>query len=429
MESDINKGNNNINELNLKIENMEKVIKNKNNDINLLNTKINGMEKDIINIKNYITSLNSKIENLEKELSIKNDIINNNSKTESAENKITEKSTNTGELQSQVENIENENSNNNIIELKSKIEDIEKENKNNINMINIKIKELENNSVDSLKYSVLTRIRSKAIEDYMKLKLKNRGIKTKLLKNQYANEINQLINANKILYFRKFVNIIFDELDKKIGSNKKLTEEPLINMLNPNNPKFRMIYVDRDIDGIESFKITAIIDYFQFIKNECSNIIHLQKENFIKEDIYLNYLIMMENQINNIGKEYMIKRRVINENINNENNLNTINIEEEKNDNDEDNNKNYSINELCTFLFTKTNIDDNQIIQKNIEKINPESESISTSLLLMNKNSSINISNKNEKKENIKILNFMMILKKKYYLIHLIILLIRIMMN
>ena len=99
-----------------------------------------------------------------------------------------------------------------MIPFTSKNQNQNEQNNNNNNMKNIKIKELENNSVDSLKYSVLTRIRSKAIEDYMKLKLKNRGIKTKLLKNQYANEINQLINANKILYFRKFVNIIFDEL-------------------------------------------------------------------------------------------------------------------------------------------------------------------------------------------------------------------------
>ena len=396
---DLDKGNNDVNELNLKIENMEKVINKKDNDINVLNTKINDMEKDITSIKNFITSLNTKIENLEKELSIKNDIIKNNSKSEGTENKITEKSTDTGELQSKVDNIENENSNNNIIELKSKIENLEKENKNNINMINIKINELQNNEVNSLKYSILTKVRSKAVEDYLKLKLKNRSIKTRFLKIQYANEINQLINANKILYFRKFANIILDEIDKKIGRNKKKTSNTFTNIFNP-GIYFPIIYVENDIGGVKSSKITAIIDYFYFIKEECSNIIHLKKEKYIKEDIYLNHLIMMENQLKNLGKEYMQRFREFNEKSNNEKNLNNINTEEKKDDDDEEKNKNYSLNELCTFLFTETNIDDNKLIQNNIDKQNPESESISTSLMLMKDSSSPNISN-TEKQENL----------------------------
>ena len=363
------------------------------------------------NIQDYIKSLNTRIENLEKEkeLIAKNDNIN--SKKENIEKKPIDK--NEIELQSKVDNIDNENINTNIIELKSKIDKIENDNTNNINKINNRINKLENNEVISLKYSVLTKIRSSLHRDYFKYKLKNRALKMHFFRVRYENEINQLLNANKILHFRKFINIIYDELDKKIGGNKKLTKESYKNILNPNGKDFPIIYVEKNIEGVEACKITAIIDYFNFVKEECSNIIHLKKKNIIKEDIYLNHLIMMYNKINNFEKEYMQKRKEINEESKNENNIienkiNNINIEKEKDSNNEDKNK-YSLKELCSFLFDSKNIDDNKLIKNEIEKplvnmlINPQSESnYSINDYSSTKVSETNISNIEEKDENIK---------------------------
>ena len=300
---------------------------------------------------------------------------------------MNKKENNVNELNLKIEKMEKL-----INSLQSKIEDLqtkneanekkENENKNDINTLKNRIIELENNEVNSLKYSILTKIRSKAIEDYLKLKLKNRSLKTEFLNIQYANEINQLLNANKILYFRKFANIILDEIGKKIGGNNiKKTDELYTNILNP-DAKFRILYVEKDIEGIESQKITAIIDYFYFIKDECSNIIHLKKESFIKEDIYLNHLVMMENR----RKESIPKILEINEKTNN------INTKENK--------KNYSLNELCTYIFSKTYIDESKLIKDNIEKENSVSESFS--LYSMKDNSSTNISNIEKNEKNIK---------------------------
>ena len=400
-------------------------INNGNNNINNLNLKIETMEKDINSLKNYINSLNAKIEKLEKESSTKNDIIEINSKIESIEKKLTDKNENTTETQPKVENTENEkinnssnnsdiekivneniNKNNNIIELKNKIENIDNYNINNdtnINNINNKIKELENNEVDTLKYSILSKIRSKTHEYYLTIKLKNRGLKMHFFRTKYENEINQLLNANKIIHFRKFVNILYDEIDKKIGRKKRLSKESFRNVLNPNGKSFPIIYVDEDIEGVKASKITAIIDYFNFVKEECSNIIHLKKEHFIKEDIYLNHLIMEENKYNNFEKEYMKKIKEIseksnNENNKNENNLNNINIEEEKKDNNDEQKKYYSLKELCTFLFAKEKLDDYKLFKKEIMDSLKKMDLISKSdfsLMSMNDFSSTKISDTN----------------------------------
>ena len=68
--------------------------------------------------------------------------------------------------------------------------------------------------------------------------------------------------------------------------------------------------------------------------------------------------------------------------------------------NTKENKKNYSLNELCTYIFSKTYIDESKLIKDNIEKENSVSESFS--LYSMKDNSSTNISNIEKNEKNIK---------------------------
>ena len=158
---------------------------------------------------------------------------------------------------------------------------------------NIKLERLENKSNTKLsnyiKALILINAELKSKQIITKIDAANQNLNIKLMYESFKKEFNQLLNGNKVLYFRKLASFLYEQLVKSISFKKH--DHLFINCLKPNPLTFKLLYVDKDHKGISSTKINYIIDYLNFIKDECSLIIHLNKKGLIKRDIFLNYLI------------------------------------------------------------------------------------------------------------------------------------------
>ena len=362
------------------------------------------MKKEIIDKDNKIKELNTQIEKIEKEK-------NNESNLETD---IISKDDNINEFKIKLESIDKEmkSKTNTFNELNSKIEKItndinEQNNKNNI--INNKINELEINSINSKKNTVLIRIWSRYNKTYYKLEKERRKLKANFYKIEDTNVINQLLNTNKILYFRKFANLLYYKLMKKLNGTLKTTFPPeFFNIFDPRFKQFGQVYAYKDVNGIEATKITCIIDFIYFIKEECSYIIHLQKK-FIKDDLYLDHLIYLENKIKNYES-------ITNEEKENETESSDKNNENEiKEEEQIIHKKMIKLHQLCSYLFDEGKKEDTELLHDesnnklNKAGIDPRSESTFISnneISNIDKNNEEKEENKKEKKEKIKVKEF-----------------------
>ena len=193
---------------------------------------------------------------------------------------------------------------------------------------------------------------------YYKAGTENEILKLRGLINSYKNKLNRLLNSNKVLYFRKLASFLYEQLVNNIDFKK--SPENFTNYLRPNPLNFNLLYIDKSIKGIEAKKINVIIDYINFIRDECSLIIHLNKKNLIEKDVYLNYIkygsfyqdIKQENKENEKNKDEKVFNNISIKNKENQNN----NIEQIEEDEDI-----ITIKDLCSYLFATENINENDI--------------------------------------------------------------------
>ena len=159
------------------------------------------------------------------------------------------------------------------------------------NELNNKIVGLEEKLGNYIKDLILINSELKINQIKWEIEAENQNLAMKLAFKSYKKEFNQLLNGNKVLYFRKLSSFIYEKLVQKITF--KSTKTSFFNYLKPTPLKFNLMFTKKKHKGIAFNKINFIVDYLNFIKDECSLIIHLNKKGLIKKDILLNYLITM----------------------------------------------------------------------------------------------------------------------------------------
>ena len=98
------------------------------------------------------------------------------------------------------------------------------------------------------------------------------------------NNINLLMNSYKLLYIRKFANLLLEKIYKKYS--KSLVKGKVNNHI--------IIALSTKVKnklGNNYYKINLIIDFLRFIWNRCSSAIHINDENFpLQKELFYEYL-------------------------------------------------------------------------------------------------------------------------------------------
>ena len=165
-----------------------------------------------------------------------------------------------------------------------------------------------------------------------------------------------LFNSCKVLYIRKICDFILEGLINNYESSVALTTTTFINN---RNVSFKLIVFTKDIKNISKYVLNLIVDFLMETKQNCSSIVHMNKEDKISKPLMkeLFYILLNKAQQNS-------------------NNEFSLEIKEMANillDNTEDNNNN-SEEELIgeSNEGNEEEIDESEIIEKNINKSDDE---------------------------------------------------------
>ena len=140
-------------------------------------------------------------------------------------------------------------------------------------------RELEKKLIETNKnVGILTEINiqsEKYINNYMNKTINNINMK-----------LNCVINAFKVLYYRKIANFILDGLVNKYSKSLGVTKSKFFNQ----RSKFNLIIAIKDIKKINIYQINLIIDFLMHVKEKASSIIHINEKTFIQKKIFNMYI-------------------------------------------------------------------------------------------------------------------------------------------
>lgn len=185
--------------------------------------------------------------------------------------------------------------NKNFESLNKSIESLKNENKELHQIINQQINTInqQNEKIDV----------QRSIENirFTQTKL-NYNKKINILKKNY----NMVLNSYKILYYRKISNLILDFILKQYNQYFIKTDKIFYNGEKPKHKQnmFEIIIAKEDIKGVTMKLLNLIIDFFMYIKDSTSSIIHLVFK--YKSQIEILYNIMDKKEIKKNNNEYYI---------------------------------------------------------------------------------------------------------------------------
>ena len=125
--------------------------------------------------------------------------------------------------------------------------------------------------------------------------------------NNINMKLNCVINAFKVLYYRKIANFILDGLVKNYPNSLGVTSCKFHNQ----RSKFNLIIAIEEIKGIDIYQINLIVDFLMHCKEKTSSIIHINEKTISIQRIILNrYIKKIRNKkddSNNSEEEEIIK--------------------------------------------------------------------------------------------------------------------------
>ena len=167
--------------------------------------------------------------------------------------------------------------------------------------------EFQKNNIQELwRSSLLQRNLNKQVVIYSEKKIA-------FLENKYT----KIINSYKILFFRKMANLILEDIINKYKDDLSKTDEIFLNEEKPNEKqkKFSIIVVSKSVNkikGIEKNIINLLFDFLNYIKDICSSIIHISKENYLYQIEILSEYIGREITKEEDDKYYINSSDLIN---------------------------------------------------------------------------------------------------------------------
>ena len=111
--------------------------------------------------------------------------------------------------------------------------------------------------------------------------------------NALNDKINKVINSYKILYIRKFANFILDGLIKRYPKYLAKTVQKFSN--DDDKYSFSLIVAQKDIKGIDKYKINLMVDYLMETKQNTSKVIHIGNEEAIIQKEIFDELVKNQN--------------------------------------------------------------------------------------------------------------------------------------
>ena len=115
----------------------------------------------------------------------------------------------------------------------------------------------------------------KYINNYIKKTINNTNMK-----------LNSIINAFKVLYYRKIANFILYELVNRYSKSLAVTSKKFYNQ----RVNFNLIVATEEIKGINVYQINLIFDYLMHIKEKASAIIHINEKTLVQKQIFNIYI-------------------------------------------------------------------------------------------------------------------------------------------
>ena len=187
--------------------------------------------------------------------------------------------------------------------------------------------------------------------------MRNRDIKNDILYKKYF-----LFSCYRILFFRKLANTILETLFE--GDNGTSYYKTGFNFIDESKPKnlqleFNLIIAKYYIKSVPMNEIKLLIDFFMFIKNKFSDVIHISDKNpLFNLDLLTQILGEKEKISQNKNNDYIISSfQVIDLLFNKSDNLDKENIIIKN-----------KINEEKNKLEKKANNSFSEVIDKNKEK-------------------------------------------------------------
>ena len=187
---------------------------------------------------------------------------------------------------------------------------------------------------------------------------RNSDYKNDLLNKQYY----FLLSCYRILFFRKLANTILETLFE--GENQSSYYKTGFNFIDESKPKnlqleFKLIIAKCDIKNVPMNEVNLLIDFYMFIKDKCSDVIHISDKNALFNlDLIIQILGEKEEITKNKNNDYILSS------------FQVINLLFNKSDNFDKENTllKYKINEEENKLEKNTDNTYSEIIDKNKEK-------------------------------------------------------------
>ena len=105
-------------------------------------------------------------------------------------------------------------------------------------------------------------------------------------------KLNCVINAFKVIYYRKIANFILDGVVKKYPNSLGVTSSKFFNQ----RSKFNLIIAIEEIKEINIYQINLIVDFLMHIKEKTSSIIHINEKTNIQKTIFNLYIKNIRNK-------------------------------------------------------------------------------------------------------------------------------------